>query len=215
LQFLESVDFPAPRFLGLHDDTEVLSWIEGDSGSAGWAKIVPESGLRTWGRFLRRFHDAVSTYEPPVHSAWSSGTTTCRSGELICQGDFGPWNAVWRRDEIVGLIDWDHARPAPALFDVAYALEYAVPFRDDEESVQWLAYPGPPDRRRRVEIFCDAYGIAVPATVAELVADQQRAVFETCEALAASGIEPQASWFRDGHGAELRARIAWTESSGL
>jgi hypothetical protein len=64
-----------------------------------------------------------------------------------------------------GLIDFDHARPAPPIFDIAYALEYAAPFRDDRECLRWLRYPQPPDRRRRIEIFRDAYGTPVPAAV--------------------------------------------------
>jgi Ser/Thr protein kinase RdoA (MazF antagonist) len=40
----------------------------------------------------------------------------------------------WQADKKghpAGLIDFDHARPAPSVFDIAYALEYAAPFRDD------------------------------------------------------------------------------------
>jgi hypothetical protein len=106
-------------------------------------------------------------------------------------------------------------RPAPPLFDAAYALEYAAPFRDDEECVRWLRYPALPDRRRRIEGFCNAYGIAVPADIGALVAKQQRTVAATCADLARRGIEPQATWVRDGHLAQLRARIAWTEASGM
>lgn len=215
LRHLESVGFPAPRVLGTEGDTEVLTWIDGESGPAGWAKVVPESGLRQWARFLRRYHDAVAGYRPPADSVWSCGTRTCAPGEIICHGDYGPWNGSWRDGDVVGLIDWDHARPAEPLFDVAYGLEYAAPFRDDEECVRWLRYPGPPDRRRRIEVFCDAYGIPVPDDVSGCVARQQRAVAATCEALARCGIEPQATWVRQGFLRQLRARIAWTESSGL
>ena len=85
-------------------------------------------------------------------------------------GDFGPWNGVWHGERIAGLIDFDHARPAPPVFDIAYALEYAAPCRDDFECLRWLRYPQPPDRRRRIEIFCDADGIAVPPDIASRVA---------------------------------------------
>ena len=64
-------------------------------------------------------------------------------------------------------------------------------------------------------MFCDAYGIAVPADTGALVAKQQRAVAATCADLARRGIEPQATWVRDGHLVRVRARIAWTEASGL
>jgi aminoglycoside phosphotransferase (APT) family kinase protein len=55
-----------------------------------------------------------------------------------------------RGSSFVGLIDWDHARPAQPLFDTAYALEYAAPFRDDEECLRRLRYTSLPNRRRRI-----------------------------------------------------------------
>jgi aminoglycoside phosphotransferase (APT) family kinase protein len=130
----------------------------------------------------------------------------------MCHGDFGPWNGVWQGDDIVGLIDWDHARPVSPLFDIAYGLEFAAPFRDDEECTRWLHLPDPPNRLRRIEVFCHAYGIAVPDDVIACVADQQRAVLRTCEDLGKWGIEPLATWITDGYLDRLRSRIAWTES---
>ena len=47
-------------------------------------------------------------------------------GELICHGDFGPWNLVWRDGMPVGLIDFDDARRGDASEDVARALELRV-----------------------------------------------------------------------------------------
>lgn len=211
LRHLQAAGFPAPRPLGTEDNTELLRWIDGESGPAGWAKIVPESGLRRWAAFLRRYHDAVAGYRPPADSTWSSGPGTCAPGEIICHGDFGPWNGVWDGEQPVGLIDFDHARPVPPIFDIAYALEYAAPFRDDQECVRWLRYPRPPDRYRRIEIFCDAYGIAVPADITGRVAWQQRLVVQNCQALADQGIEPQATWVREGYLDTVRARINWTE----
>jgi hypothetical protein len=212
---LETKGFPSPRVLGVEGDTEILTWIEGESGAAGWAKVVPEGGLRQWGRFLRTYHDAVADFLPATESIWSSGSGTCGDGEIVCHGDFGPWNAVWQGDEVVGLIDWDHARPAPFLFDVAYGLEYVAPFRSDSECIRDMGYTGPPDRRRRIEIFCEGYGIAVPDDVIERVAQQQRQTNRTVLKLAAEGVEPQASWVREGHLAEFAERVRFTESLRL
>jgi hypothetical protein len=35
---------------------------------------------------------------------------------------------------------------APASEDLAFALEYVVPFRGDDECIRWLRYPAPPNR---------------------------------------------------------------------
>jgi hypothetical protein len=64
-------------------------------------------------------------------------------------------------------------------------------------------------------LFCEAYGVPVPSDVVGLVAHQQRAVIETCKALARLGIEPQATWVNDGHLDVLWSRVRWTESLEL
>ncbi len=172
-------------------------------------------GLRQWAGFLRRYHDVVAAYRPGPDSEWACGAGTCGPGQIICHGDFGPWNTVWRSDEIVGLIDWDLAMPALPVFDVACALEYSAPFRPDEECVARLRYAKAPDRRRRIEVFCDAYEIEVPDNVAAIVADQQRQTAALCAALGRRGVEPQATWMSQGYLDELEARIAWTKSVAI
>ena len=72
------------------------------------------------------------------------------------------------------------------------------------------ARPPSPDRG----VFCNAHGIAAPENASALVAEQQRMVSATCADLARRSIELPATWTRDGHLAQLRARIAWTEASG-
>lgn len=213
LRHLEQVGFPAPRVVGIDGNTEVLTFVEGDSGSLGWAQVVPDAGLRSWARFLRRYHDAVADFRPPQDSVWSSGAGTCGPGDLMCHGDVGPWNGVWRDGEVVALIDWDHALPAAPMHDVAYALEYVAPFRSDGECVRHMSYPGPPDRVRRVETFCEAYGVDVPEDVGGLVADQQRFGLGLVQRLAQRGTEPQATWVREGYLGDIRKRIAWTEAA--
>ena len=120
---------------------------------------MPDDGLRAYARLLRRYHDAVRTYAPPPDAIWSRATGAPGPGELVCHGDCAPWNVVWRDGEPVALVDFDHARPASPLDDVAYALEFSAPFRDDAECIRWLRFADPPDRGHRIEVFVEAYGL--------------------------------------------------------
>jgi aminoglycoside phosphotransferase (APT) family kinase protein len=163
---------------------------------------------------IRRYHDIVADCRPPADSVWSDSIGGCASGEIVCHGDFGPWNGVWQGHEPVGLIDWD-ADPQPSSSDLCYALEYTAPFRNNDECVRWLGYPAAPDRRRRIEVFCDAYGIDVPKDVVDQVVKEQESVMGRCERLARRGIEPQATWVRQGYLETLRARIEWSTSLDL
>ena len=208
LAYLEEVGFPySPRLLGADErGREVLSYLPGISGRHGWAQVVPDAGLRAFAQLLRAYHDAVADFAPTAHG-WALEARPLLAGELICHGDFGPWNVAWDGGRPVGLFDFDFAGPAPALTDVAYALEYTVPFRADEQCLRWLAYPSPPDRRSRLEAFAEAYGLAETAGLVDRVIAGQRDGIEQVRRLAAAGRQPQARWVADGYLEELARRV--------
>ncbi|MEU6260557.1 aminoglycoside phosphotransferase family protein [Streptomyces sp. NPDC047043] len=214
LAHLENVGFAhAPRPLGFDDEgREILTHIEGESGPAGWANVVPDDGLRAFARLLRAYHDACADFTPPPGATWPPGGAGPDTQGVVCHGDFGPWNIVWRDGQPVGIIDWDFARPGPRVHDVAYALEYVAPFRDDTECVRRLRYPVPPDRRRRLELFCTAYGLESTEGMVDAVIDRQRDTAAAVRQLAAQGHEPQATWVAAGFPAELDARAAWSNA---
>lgn len=215
LRHLEDVGYEfSPRVLGFDEQgREVLTWIDGESGPDGWAKVVDDRGLITFAHLLRDYHDAVAGYRPPDTTRWSTATAGPVGDEVICHGDFGPWNTVWRGPVPIGIIDWDHARPAPRLRDVAYALEYTAPFRDDAMCLRWLRYPQPPDRRHRIEVFAHAYGLTDTAGVVDAVLAVQEADIGAVRRLAKEGHEPQATWVAEGHLDERRDRLAWSQAN--
>jgi len=192
---------------------EVLTWIGGESGPDGWAKVVDDRGLIAFARMLREYHDAVAEYRPSDTSRWSTRTAGPVGDEVVCHGDFGPWNTVWRGKEPIGIIDWDHARPAPRLHDVAYALQFTAPFRDDAECMQWLRYSEPPNRRHRLEVFAAAYGLTDTAGLVDAVLATQASYIDADRRLAEQGHEPQATWVAEGHLDALRARLAWSQTN--
>ncbi|WP_213009576.1 aminoglycoside phosphotransferase family protein [Paractinoplanes toevensis] len=209
LLFLERAGFPySPRFLGLDEDgREVLTYLPGDSGPEGWSRVVTDEGLVAMARLLREYHDVVAAYRP-TSTAWAAAVSSGGPGEIVCHGDFGPWNLVWRGNQPVGILDWDYAWPQPPRHDVAYALEYVAPFRSDEDCLRWLRYSSPPDRRRRMERFTRAYG-REEVTAAAVVA-QQETVLARVRRLAADGCQPQADWLAAGALDETVEHIRWS-----
>jgi len=158
LRHLAEVGFDgAPRFLGLDPQgREVLSYIPGDAvvqPYPSWAltdaAIVSVAGL------LRRYHEAVSTFDPAPHT-WpeSPPPPPFRTG-LVCHNDPNLDNVVFRDGEAVALIDFDLARPGSRLWDLAAAARLWAPLRRDID-IQ--------DARRgralgRFRVFVDAYGL--------------------------------------------------------
>lgn len=201
-----------PEPVSLDDDTETLRFIEGESGGDGWKHQHDEQGLRSAARLLRRIHDAGADWVPPGKAVFAA--PTAEVGDVFVNGDPGPWNFVWRDGEAVALIDWDFLHRAPRLDDVAYALLWFAPMRDDEAALAWHHFPQVPDRRDRIEAFLDAYGIPADFDVAEAVAQRIRYTNEHVRFLADQGHEPQRTWVAEGSvEKEHLAEIAWIEGN--
>ncbi|SEG92997.1 Phosphotransferase enzyme family protein [Nonomuraea solani] len=215
LRHLEEAGFPySPRVLGIDEEgREILTYLDGESGPEGWAKVVGDAGLTSFARLLRDYHDVAAGFRPPQGLTWSSGEAEPREDEVICHGDFGPWNTVWRGERPVGILDWDYARPRPRLHDVAYALEYVAPFRDDAECLRRLRHPEPPDRRRRLELFAAAYGLTSTTGLVDAVIGVQEEVIEQVRLLAAAGRQPQAQWVAGGFLDEAGRKLAWSRAN--
>jgi Phosphotransferase enzyme family len=214
LQFLESVDFPySPRVLGFDEQGfEVLGFIPGESGSVGWTKIITDDGLRKYARLLKSYHDAVANYQPSIDAHWAYSQGGVKPDEILCHGDFGPWNLVWDGSDPIGILDWDMVTPASASHDILYALEYGTPFRDDETTLRWHHFSAIPDRKHRIKIFTEAYGIPPIQNLTQCVASVQRKVAKSMKFLADAGMQPQHDWVENGALNEAEGRAQWTES---
>lgn len=100
LRHLEDVGFPyAPRVKGIDGQgRDILTYVEGKSGPKGWAGVVDDAGLMAFARLLRAYHDAVTGFRLPEGLRWWTGESS-PDGEgenVVCHGDFGPWNIIWR-----------------------------------------------------------------------------------------------------------------------
>ena len=199
-------EVPAP--LVLTEEYEEVSFLPGEAGAACWPSQASDAGLRSAARLLRRVHDATAGWEPPSGGMWAVEPSA--SGEVVCHGDPGPWNMAWREGRAVGLFDWDFCHPGSRREDVAYALEYVAPFRDDVEAQRWLGFTSPPDRADRLRAFCEEYGISTEGMV-DSVVEVQRRTIDRVRRLAAAKVEPQATWVREGFLGELAARVSWSD----
>ena len=120
---------------------------------------------------------------------------------------------MWRDGEAVALIDWDFLHRAPRRDDVAYALLWFAPMRDDESSLEWHHFPQVPDRRARIDAFLEAYGMVADFDVADAVIRRRHAMIEHVRSLAEHGVEPQRTWVAEGSLEDEAAEIRWIEAS--
>lgn len=198
LLHLEAVGFDgAPRFLGIDErGREILSFIEGTPSTRPWpASLRTDDGLRRLGQLLRRFHDAVTSFDAPDDVEWWTGARPIAPGEVIIHGDLGPWNILWRDDDPIAFIDWDFAEPESPLLDLAELAFFTVPMRDDAHCLE-CGFDEPPDRRRRLTVLCDAYGIDDRSAVLDEMERYWTIDIERTTRLGPLGVKPWDGFYR-------------------
>jgi aminoglycoside phosphotransferase (APT) family kinase protein len=198
-----------PEPIAVEGDVERLVVIEGDAGGDSWAHQHSEAGVRSAARLLRRIHDASIGWVPPSDAVFCASHVGFAVQTVWCHGDVGPWNMVWRGDEAVGLFDWDFLHRGPRLDDVAYALQWFAPARNDELALTWHHFPTVPDRSARVRAFLEAYGGLPPFNVAETIATRMEATMALELSLAKAGVEPQRTWVAEGSQESAAAEARW------
>lgn len=112
LQHLERVGFGhVPRHLGSDEQGRwVLTWHPGEVDLHWRDHVRGARSLRRAGELLRAFHDATATSDLRGDQ------------EVVCHGDYGPWNVVQLHGELTTVIDLDGAAPGPRVHDLSYAL---------------------------------------------------------------------------------------------
>ncbi|WP_098456317.1 phosphotransferase enzyme family protein [Sanguibacter antarcticus] len=188
----------APRALGLDEHgREILDYVPGEVGNYPLsAQVRSESALVSAGRLLRRFHDATTSALPRGLEGWQLGSLD--PVEVLCHGDFAPYNCVFRDGEAVAIIDFDTVRPGPRSWDLAYALYRFAPLTRPENGD---GFGSTSDQASRARQLLDAYGATAEqraATVAMLVPRLQSLV-DFMQAAADAGDAGFARHIADGH----------------
>ena len=153
----------APAPLGWDENgREVLGFIPGLVGHDPLlAELRIDDVLLQAAGLLRRIHAATQDFAQQFPTGWQAPTR--EPVEVICHGDFAPYNCVFQAGRLVGVIDFDHAHPGSRAWDLAYAVYRFAP----------LMAPSNPDsfgsvdeQLRRARLFCAEYGWADPAALA-------------------------------------------------
>jgi hypothetical protein len=202
LRHLEQQGFDgAPRGHGIDDrGREILDYIDGDVVHPDHTSLLAEdSALAEVARVIRRFHDAVESFDCPERFAWSDrGADPRGPRELLCHNDLAPWNLVRTPASEWVFIDWDFAAPGRRAWDIAFALLSMVPLMPD----------GGLDPQRiieRIAVFRDAYGAgAFPDGVLEVAVERCTREADLIEERGAAEEPPYDRLLRDGHAAIWR-----------
>jgi hypothetical protein len=216
LRHLEGVGFRgAPRLVAVEEGVEVLTYLEGEvAADPGWepgrghrlpAAARSEGALRSVARLIRELHDASRDFHPAVTS-YRFHPHPPGPGEIVCHGDLGPWNTVYRQGVAYGLIDWDACRPMNPVTDLAGAAWAYVPLVPPSR-LRDTGFDPLPDLARRLRIFVDAYGL-----------EDRRQVLPALKRAQLMGAELVKHWPVDAAGAAASLRhhaadLEWLQSA--
>src|ERR1700756_3956390 len=159
LTHLEETGFAAaPRWLGFDEEgREVLSYIIGTAGHYPLQPyVLSEPTLTQLGLLLRRFHDATISFSLPENVVWQNAINA--KGEVICHGDAGPYNVIFRGKQPVALIDFERATPGPRVWDLAFVVYRFAPLCDSPK--QGVTPTFLEAIARRIRVFLSAYGFS-------------------------------------------------------
>ncbi|MBK8905645.1 MAG: phosphotransferase [Anaerolineaceae bacterium] len=211
LRHVRVVGFTAvPEPLGFDDaGNEMVTFLSGEVCNYPLsAAAASQEALVSAAHLLRVYHEATRSFlaQNLESHTWQLPTQT--PVEVICHGDFAPYNVVLNGRRAVGIIDFDTAHPGPRIWDIAYALYRWAPF----------THPQNPDGRGdletqigRARLFCEAYGFPVAQrhALVEMMILRLQTLVNHMQAEAQKGNEAFIANLADGHHLLYQADIAY------
>jgi Ser/Thr protein kinase RdoA (MazF antagonist) len=193
LKHLSARGFPVPQPLGIDEKRrEILSFIDGRASHWPWPDYLKTlDGIERVGAMLRRYHEVVADFAPASPCIWQDCESRPPIGnEIVCHGDFGPYNIIWRNSEIVGVIDWEFARPALPMRDLAWAALTAIPLRVDEGDPTIVFRPTLAEARLRLQSLLSAYGYSHRSEVIDAAIILREEMTDKITTRGTQGLEP-------------------------
>lgn len=151
--------YSAPEAFGFDNKgNEILSYIVGDVYNYPLVgAIATTEALCSAAALLRQYHDATASFIQREQCSDLTWLLPIREPqEVICHGDYAPYNVALNGCNVVGIFDFDTAHPAPRVWDVAYAVYCWAPFKTNTyDSLGDLA-----EQSIRAKQFCDSYSLS-------------------------------------------------------
>jgi hypothetical protein len=199
----------APVPAGYDAAWEKVSFLPGLTGDLGECEDMrSEAALRSAASLLRCYHDCTALFlrEIAAEQEWQLPPRV--PIEVICHGDFAPYNVVLNDGAVTGIIDFETAHPGPRRWDLAYALYRWAPL---STGIVAEGLDGLDTQIGRARIFLDTYGFAVEERPAltDMIVERLNALIGFMESEAARGVKKYRHDLQEGHDRVYRNDIGY------
>ena len=190
----------APLPLGFDGDgNEIVTYQPGHVSNYPLSEAAAsQQALTSAAKLLRAYHDATVSFLANDMTSYSWFLPPRSPAEVICHGDYAPYNVVLKGNEAVAIIDFDTAHPAPRVWDIAYALYRWAPFTNPTNSDGFGTIS---EQTQRARLFCEVYGLSAAQRrqLPGLAIERLEALINFMESEAKSGNEAFQANIKDGH----------------
>ena len=147
-----------PTPYGIDDNgNEIVSYVEGVVYNDGLPEsLLCDDVIISVANLLRKYHDIGSGYIDKLTGDEEWMLEKRFPMEVMCHGDFAPYNITFVDNEVSGIIDFDTLHPGPRLWDIAYAVYRWIPFVSPKNPEY---RDGLEEQIRKLKAFADAYGL--------------------------------------------------------
>ena len=160
LNFLIQEGFTVvPRPYGINEKgEEILSYVHGEVYNDPLPEfMLQEAMIESSARLLRSFHDVSAKYRDRLTNQETWMLPAVDPIEVLCHGDFAPYNVTIVDGKAFGIIDFDTLHPGPILWDIAYAVYRWVPFSGSAHPDGCFPLE---ETIRKMKLFLDTYGVS-------------------------------------------------------
>ena len=206
----------APEPLGFDEQgRDVLRYIEGDTS----ATVTPWPGslwsdelLVEVGETVADYHRAVADFVPSEVVHWQYRPRALARGEIICHHDFAPYNAVFRGNHLLGMVDWESAGPGTIQEEIAFLAWQWVPLRPPEREVDDGSNPRV-DQVARLRLLLDSYGFEDRMGFIQAIINRVEISRSGIEERASEGGLPYIELRNEGHTRDMESLIRHLEKN--
>lgn len=185
----------SPNYLGIDQKgREIMTYIEGKQ--MNHTEITLDLMKQTLG-VLKRYHDIFSISE------------LSENEETLLHTDYAPWNLIVREGKLVGIIDFDKAKPGKRISDVVYICWNLLDIGSEDSNLT------EEEIFKYLPVLVGAYGEIDTSDFVDVLLSEQNRILLERELRVKEVEEGEEKEYRKGICEDIKKQIEWVKRNRL